>query len=244
MTKILFMARDVDGNLRPVAVDAQGRLVISTSTEQTFEAGAIFGTEPNYSEFNEEGTLRAFGDATCFRDELQSVTGARLESPASDFVLNVSEGSVTAEATARYPTDYIFSSWQLNHDWIPGTIIFPHIHWWQTTVNMPNWILAYRWQAQGQAKVTDWTDTPWNHNVFTYEAGTLNQITRFPGITPPANYGQVSDIVQIRLYRDVTNVSTLFDGAETSPVDQDLVNTDVHLQVDMLGSDLEYTKYT
>lgn len=243
MTKILFMARDTNGNLRPVAVDAQGRLVLSTSTAQTFEAGAIFGTDPNYSEFDAEGTLRAFGDATCFRDELQSVTAARITSPGGDFTLNIPEGSVTVKTTARYPTDYLTANWQLNHDWLPGTVIYPHIHWWQTTVNVPHWILAYRWQAQGQAKVTDWLDTPWNINVFPY-AGTLNQITRFPSITPPANYGQVSDIVQVRLYRDVTNVSTLFDGAETSPVDQDVLNLDVHMQVDMLGSDAEYHKYT
>jgi hypothetical protein len=33
-----------------------------------------------------------------------------------------------------------------------------------------------------------------------------------------------------------------FDGAETSPVDQDAVSLDVHIEVDTLGSRQEYIK--
>lgn len=202
----------------------------------------VFGTISDYTVFETDGTMEANGAAACWRDELQSVIGAAITSPSADFQVNIPESSVTAEASARYPTDYLTTNWQINHDWELGSVIAPHTHWWQTTTNMPNWVLGYRWQKQGDIKTTSWTHIPWDANRATWTAGTLNQITGFPDITPPVGYGQVSDIVQVRLYRDVTNVSTLFAGAETSPVDQDIVNLDVHIQVNTLGSRQEYVK--
>ena len=210
----------------------------------TFNVGdAQFGTPPDYSQFDADGSLIAYGEATYFRDELQSLITARIESPSSDFQLNAAEGSVTAKISARYPTDYVTMNLQLNHDWLPGTTIFPHLHWWQTTADMPHWVLAHRWQRQGAAKVTDWAPFAWSANIFTYTAGTLSQITRFPGITPAAGtFGPVSDIVQLRLYRDYLNASTLFEGNDPVNASQDIVNLDVHLEIDRQGSRQEYVR--
>lgn len=204
---------------------------------------AYFGNYPtDYTEFEADGTMQAVGAATCWRDELQALIGSRLESPASDIVLNLAEGSVTFETGARYPTDYAVINLQLNHDWMLGAAIEGHIHWWQVSANMPNWLLAYRWQIQGGAKVTSWSLLPWSSSVATWTAGTLNQITDFGPITPPVGYGQVSDIVQFRLFRDVTNVSTLFAGADPEAADVDVINFDAHIVVDTLGSRQEYIK--
>jgi len=197
----------------------------------------------NYTAWDYTGTGQAFGLATCFRDELQSVTGTQITSPAGDFQQNIAEASVTAKTSARYPTDFITTNWQINHDWALGTSVYPHIHWWQTEADMPNWLIAYRWQKQGSAKTTAWSELPWTTNRATYVSGTLNQITGFGAIAAPAGYGQVSDIIQVRLYRDVTNASTKFTGgAEASPLDQDIVNLDAHIEVDMLGSREQYLK--
>lgn len=203
---------------------------------------STFGTPPNYAEFESDGTLVFYGNATCWRDELQSLIGARLESPASDITRNIAEGSLTFESTARYPTDYVTVNHQLNHDWVDGTSIDPHLHWWQVSSSVPNWLIGYRWQRQGQAKTTAWTELPWASNAFTYSSGTLNQISGFGSIVPPAGYGEVSDIVQYRIYRDVTNASGEFAGAEAGPVNIDAVNFDTHIQVNMLGSRQEYVK--
>ena len=202
----------------------------------------VVGVDPDYTELEDDGTMQAHGDATCFRDELQSVTGAQITSPAGDFTQNIPEAAVTAKDSARYPTDYITTNWQLNHDWQLGSTIFPHLHWWQTSAAIPNWLIGYRWQKQGSAKTTAWTEQIWSENHATYTAGTLNQITDFGDIVPPAGYGEVSDIVQIRLYRDVTNASQLFEEAEDSPDDANIVNLDCHIEVDMLGSRTEYSK--
>lgn len=203
-----------------------------------------FGDVPggNYTEFESDGTMVAVGDAACWRDELQSLVGARLESPSSDIVLNLAEGAVTFEDSARYPTDYISANHQINHDWLLGSNIDPHLHWWQARAEVANWLIGYRWQIQGSAKTTTWTNIAWTSNAFTWSAGTLNQITEFGPIVPPVGYGQVSDIVQFRIYRDVTNVSTLFAGAEATPADIDAVNFDTHIEVDMLGSRQELVK--
>lgn len=242
-SKFLALGRRSDGSLVPLAVDADGKIILSSSGGgQQFETLLVGDYPTNYFEVESDGTIQSFGNGTCFRDELQSVTGVRLNSPAADFESNIAEASVTAKISARYPTDYITTNWQLNHDWTLGTVIYPHIHWWQTTANIPNWLLAYRWQSPGQAKTTTWTDLPWSTNAFTWATGTLNQITGFGSITPPAGYGQVSNIVQIRLYRDYTNVSTLFAGGDPVNADQDIVNTDTHLEVNMFGSRQQYVK--
>jgi hypothetical protein len=210
---------------------------------QLFLPGPVLlGGPTGYTEFEADGTMLAVGNATCFRDELQSLAAARLESPSSDIVLNIAEASVTFEATARYPADYAITNHQLNHDWLPGSVIDPHLHWWQPDADTVNWMVGYRWQKQGSAKTTPWTDMAATSDIFTYSSGTLNQITEFGPITPPVGYGDVSDVVQFRIYRDVTNVSTLFAGAEASPIDVDATNFDTHIEVNMLGSRQEYAK--
>lgn len=201
-----------------------------------------FGGAANYSQFEADGTLQAQGSATCWRDELQSVTGAQITSPSADFVQNIPEASVTAKTTARYPTDYITTNHQLNHDWKLGSSIYPHLHWWQTTADTPHWVIEYRWQKQGGAKTTAWTPVKWTSNAFAWVSGTLNQITSFGAIAAPSGYGEVSDIVQFRLYRDYTDVSTLFGGGDPVAADQDVVNFDTHIEIDMLGSRQELAK--
>ena len=203
---------------------------------------AIFGMPPDYTEFESDGTMVARGDATTWRDELQPLLGARLESPSSDIVINVPEGSMTFNATARYPIDYAVAILQINHDWELGSSIHVHLHWWQARVEIANWLIATRWQIQGGAKVTPWTNAVISSNAFTWTAGVLNQISEFTPIVPPVGYGEVSDILQIRLFRDVTNVSGLFAGAEATPANIDVVNLDAHIKTDTMGSREEYTK--
>lgn len=207
---------------------------------QTIQFGDV--AHGNYAIFEADGTLVFYGDATTWRDELQPLTGSRLESPASDIALNLAEGSVTFQADATYATDYVTTSLQLNHDWMLGTVICPHLHWWQVSANVPNWLLGYRWQKQGSAKTTAWTNLAISSHIFTYSAGTLNQISEWADITPPSGYGEVSDIVQFRVYRDTTNASTLFGGADPEEADVDAVNFDIHIKTDTLGSREEYSK--
>ena len=194
----------------------------------------------NYSEFEADGTLKFHGDATVFRDEMHTLLHQSKNNASARMVDNIAEGSLTYKDNATVD-DYAIMSIQLNHDRKNGADVYPHLHWWQTTANMPNWLIEYRWQRNGEAKVTDWTELEYTTNAFTYVSGTLNQITRFTAITPPSG-DDVSDILQIRLSRDVAAASTVYSVAETSPVDQDAVSLDVHIEIDTVGSRQEYIK--
>lgn len=194
----------------------------------------------NYSEFEADGTLKFHGNATVFRDEMHTLIHQSKNNNAARMVDNIAEGSLTYKSNATV-VDYAIMSVQLNHDRKNGADVYPHLHWWQTTINMPNWLLEYRWQRNGQAKVTAWTELAHIENAFTWVSGTLNQITRFTPITPPSGDG-VSDVLQIRLSRDVAAASTIYTVAETSPVDQDALSLDVHIEIDTIGSRQEYIK--
>lgn len=207
-----------------------------------FPIGATFGTPPDYAEFEADGTLVFYGEATTWRDELGPLIGQRLESPGSDIVQDLAEGTITFKATARYPADYVAYTLQINHDWLINSACEFHVHWWQANVESVNWLVEYRWQVNGQLKTAAWTLVPLATLVFPYTAGTLNQISDgLVSITPPAN-ADLSDIFQVRLYRDYTNASGLFTGAETSGLDVDAMSADMHRRSNTLGSREEYIK--
>lgn len=196
----------------------------------------------NYSQIEADGTLRFVGNATTWRDELGPLLGQRLQSPGSDITQNLPEGTITFKASARYPADYITYTLQLNHDWLVQSTCDFHVHWWQASAANVNWLVEYRWQVNGQAKTAGWTQLPLTSQIFTYAAGTLNQINDgSANITPPAT-AQLSDIFQVRLYRDYTNVSTLFAGAEASGLDVEAMSSDMHRRSDTIGSREEYAK--
>jgi hypothetical protein len=198
-----------------------------------------FGSDVDYSEFEADGTLVFHGEATVWRDELQSLIIQPRMNPASRLALNLAEGALTYKSNAL-STDYATMNTQLNHDWA-GTQIRPHLHWWQTTIDMPHWVIEYRWQVNGDAQETIWTPAKHESNAFLWTGGTLNQITRFPDVSPPAGYS-LSDIVQIRLIRDTTNAIGLFTGNDPVAVDVDAVNFDVHIEINTTGSREELVK--
>lgn len=199
-----------------------------------------FGTSTNYTEFESDGTMKASGNATCFRDELNDLIKSALNNPSSRIVQDFTESALIYKTNAT-TSDYAISNIQLNHDWKAGSAINPHIHWWQTENNTPNLMIQYRWQKNGSAKTTAWSSLPWAANAFTWTAGTLNQITGFGSISAPVGYG-ISDILQIRFMRDSTNASGLFAGADPFTTDVSTTSADVHIEVDMLGSHQEYIK--
>ncbi len=201
---------------------------------------ATIGTSADYTEFENDGTIVAHGEATTWRDELHELTGEKLESPSAEISLNSSEGSLTfSSVTTLY--DYILTNVQINHDWKMGSDIYPHLHWWQVSSNIPNWLIQYRWQINGELKTETWTSQTWETSEFTYSSGTLNQIVSFGAITPPVGYF-LSDIVQFRIIRDTNNDSGLFNTTDAETADVDAVSFDIHIECDTLGSRQEYIK--
>jgi hypothetical protein len=181
-------------------------------------------------------------------DDLERpLTGAKITSPSSHVVYDVAEGAMKFQKTCTYDEDYVETTIQLQHKVRVGSIIYPHIHWWQSASAMPNWLLAYRWQVQGAAKTTAWTEIGHSANVSTWSTGVLNQITKFDHIDAPTSPAAgLSDCVQFRIYRDTAGESTAWTGkGEVDDNVQDdayVVSFDIHVQVDAAGSYGEYTK--
>ena len=242
MTKMIALGRTDDGLLVPIAVDVTGKIVLSPDSNTQFAtllAGDV--ASGNYFQIEADGTFVLNGNATTWRDELGVLLGQRLESPASDIVQNDAEGTITFKDSARYPTDYMSYVLQINHDWDLSDVEF-HIHWFQASSANVNWLIEYRWQVNGQLKTVNWTQQTLKQQIFTYDSGTLVQINDANvAIVPPATVN-VSDFFQVKLYRDYTNASGLFDSAETSGLDVDALSADMHRKSNMLGSHEEYVK--
>ena len=175
-------------------------------------------------------------------DDWQGALASNVKvNPSAHIVQDDTEASITFKTTCD-TGDYIYMNPQMSHRWKLGTAIHPHLHWWQTTAAQPNWLVQYRWQRNGQAKTTVWTDCPLTVNTYTWSTGTLCQITdATTPITPPADYS-LSDIIQFRVIRDVANDSGEFDGAESNSVDADALSFDYHFEIDTMGSREEYVK--
>lgn len=217
------------------------QLIVQSNTTQTDDVAQIGDVSAgNYTAIEDDGTMRAVGTASCFRDEQNELTKAALQNPSSDLVFDFVEGTLDFENDCDLNT-YAIMNVQVNHDWKAGSDVEPHIHWFQNQNAIPNWLIQYRWQRECQAKTTSWTSLEWQSNVCSYVSGTINQITSFGAITPPANYG-VSDILQFRVIRDCDNDSGLFTGADAYTGDAEATSFDVHIEVDTLGSRQLYAK--
>ena len=218
--------------------DTDGNVIESTFAEYpTLKVGDVSGG--NYTEIEADGTIKLNGTATVFRDEMGELITKRITTPGSNITQNDAEGSIVFDDACDL-SDYVTMNVQLNHDRKIGAVVYPHIHWWQASSDIPNWLIQYRWQTNGAAKVTSWTNLPYDSHVFTYTSGTLNQITDFGGITPSSD--SISDILQLRLLRDTANASTEFAGADPLTGSVHAVNMDVHIEIDIVGSRTEYSK--
>lgn len=212
---------------------------VTIATSQTITGQKKFGTEVNNSTFEADGSLLFNGTATVYDDLLGDIT--QVTSVGTGVSLNTTESTLDYTAVANL-NDYVIVTYQLSHKWKLGTTIFPHIHWQQTSNAKPNWLIQYRWQKNGQAKTTAWTNFRCNiNNAFTYVSGTLNQISYDTGIVPPAGYS-LSDIIQFRVIRDTANASTVFAGADPYTGVASITGIDIHFEQDTIGSRTEYTK--
>jgi hypothetical protein len=179
-----------------------------------------------------------FGAATQFDD--LSASALTLQQTGQGVSLNIPECSVDFTTGANL-LDYMVQSIQLSHAWKLSSVIYPHIHFVQTTAAVPNFLLQYRWQTNAGATVTAWTNLKCNTASFTYVSGSLNQIVYSVGITPPAG-AMLSDGLEFRILRDNTNASGLFTGADGLNATVKVKFFDIHIEKDSIGSNSEYSK--
>ncbi len=186
-----------------------------------------------------DGTLRMDGIATVWDDMFGDITKVKVK--GSGVSLNDVENTIDFTASANLD-DYAIVVYQMSHKWKMGSTIYPHFHWVQESNSAPNFLIQYRWQKNGEAKTTAWTNYKCNtSNAFAYSSGSLNQITHGSGIVPPDGYG-ISDVIQIRILRDTGNTSAVFSSSDTYPGIVSISSVDCHYEIDTEGSRQEYIK--
>jgi hypothetical protein len=211
----------------------QGELDYNSAIYQ--RAGNLIIRPSNGHYVRIQGTLR-YG---AWRDELGELLGKKRKGVRiSD---DLDEGVVLFSNACALADDWIITNVQFNHDRALGGFIHPHLHWSQSSAAVPNWMIEYRWQRNGEAKVTSWTRVKCTSQVFTYTSGTIQQIASWDEIEPPEDSG-LSDILQVRIIRDCANASGLFAGADPLAGNAAAVMFDVHIAVDGPGSAEEYVK--
>lgn len=166
-------------------------------------------------------------------------TGQTVDVSGGRIDYDYDECGVAFQDNARYPQEPIVMAAQMPHSWIQGTAIRPHIHWLQSAADVPNWLVQYRTVVNGEAP-SAWTLAAAETLVFTYTSGTILQISSFPEIDMTGL--NISDFVDIRLFRDTGNDSALFSGADPLTGNALVKELDIHYRIDGFGSTQEFTK--
>lgn len=186
----------------------------------------------NYAAFEADGTLRLSGNASYFLDE--NIDALTIKTQGQGVAANADNGTLDFLPSADL-LDYAYANVQLNHDRNPVTAIGLHLHFFQAENAAPNFLIAYRWQRNGKAAVSNWTYAPCNALAFAYPGSPIVNIASAQPLAPPSD-SSISDIVQVRYLRDTPNDSGLFSGADPYTASAGALSFDIHKECDTLGS--------
>jgi hypothetical protein len=199
----------------------------------------------DYFEIEDDGTDVRKGDATTWDEVSRTFVGQSLYSPAGRIDYNFIELTVDYASNALYPSDFTGLVVQAMHARKPGSDIRPHIHWIQNQGAMPNLLVGYRFYDNGAPVPGSWTlkALTASDNAFTYPgSGSIQQVTEF-NLAPGTFSGMgLSFTFDCKVYRDTTNVSTLFTGADAYSGVWAAKYYDIHFEKDMTGSREEFVK--
>ena len=230
---------NVLGNLTENYIPVKGAATFEDSPIFVDGTSVKIGDITNNIEFEADGTIKFNGTSTIFDDVTYDAVSLQQTGPGVSISTTTSTVDFTTSANQ---SDYLFVNPQLSHSRKEGSTIYPHIHFIQTQNNIPNFALQYRWQVNGGVTTTAWTAVKCNTLAFTYTSGSLNQIAYVNGgIASPVGDG-LSDILQFRIIRDTTNALGLSYGADPYTATVSVLQFDIHIEKNSIGSRTEYTK--
>ena len=219
--------------------------------KKNFPTGIKVGQPPDYFEIEEDGTDVRHGAATAWEDLSGALLAARLDTASGRLHYDYFNAGVKVDANARYPEEPMVIAMQARHEMqyssveVPVVIAKPHFHWLQQQAAIPNILLGYKITNYGSLTTfeTDWSNYTFSipsAHIWTYSAGCLAQISRFPDIDLSAM--TLSSSIDVVLFRDSANVSGLFAGADPVAAAVTIKYNDSHVKNDMIGSREEITK--
>lgn len=181
-------------------------------------------------------------------DDLSAaIIAARLDTASGRLDYDYFNGGVNFNSNARYPDEPVVIPIQMRHRALigAGQVFRPHIHWLQEQAAIPNFLLGYKKINNGSSQTVEtdfsnYTFSVLSSHAFTYTSGTLAQLSSFPEID--MSDLTISAQVNIVLFRDTTNVSTLFAGVDPVAADVIVTYQDQHVLFDGDGSRQEFIK--
>jgi len=198
----------------------------------------------NFFDIEPDGTFVNYGDGTTFDELSQPFIGQNLATVAGRVDYNYNELSLDFATNARYPEEPVGIVTQSPHARKELSDFFPHIHWIQTSDNVPNILIEYRLYDSGETPPSIWQKLPLTsaNLVFPFFSPSIQQISR---INLPIGHGAVlglSCTIDIKIYRDSLNTSGLFADVDTYPGVWSAKYYDIHFEKDMNGSREEFVK--
>lgn len=199
----------------------------------------------NYLQIEEDGTLVSKGEGTVWDEVSQPLFAARLDTSSGRIDYNFDELTVDFAANARYPQEPVSSVIQAPHSWKIGGGVRPHLHWVQNQNAVPNILVTYRIYNNGDEVPSAWVFKALtsDESVFTYPgSGSIMQITEFDLATTLFEDSTISFTFDCKIYRDSSNASGLFSGADAYTGIWSAKYYDIHFEKDMNGSREEFIK--
>jgi len=189
-------------------------------------------TGGNYLLVEADGTIQFVGDATVWEDLRFPVTAIDPAGTAAPPSRNTTTGLLEFSAKA---VNIIAIQAQIPHAWKLGSAISPHIHWAPSNTDTGDvrWDLAYKIVPIGSVIPASWT----NDTIWIAGSGTADEhmLSEFKDIDMSAVTG-VSCMLLIKLSRNGSAAGDTFTGVAQ------LLEFDIHYQIDTIGSRSEYLK--
>jgi hypothetical protein len=208
----------------------------ASSESSTDFAEATIGDKSggNYSSWNTDGELRAYGDATQWEDVNINPVQTRSFGSNPD-VITIPGTSIKVAGFDDNTEEEIDTGFEIPHAAKQGGVLSFHVHWSPTNTNtgVVRWGLEYVFFDESGTPVTSST------TIYCQEAasGTAwqRQTCNFADITIPSELGMQ---FAFRFFRDASNAADTYnaDAAITSTIGG-------HIELDSLGSNEILVKY-
>lgn len=149
----------------------------------------------------------------------------------SDPGRDLTDGTFLFDATA---TEVLFFQAQLPHGWIPGTELRAHVHWCKTTSAAGAVVWQWRYRLAQPGKVFSAWSTLATAELVISDGNTAEQhaLSAFPAVTVNAT---PSAMLLIELERIGG------DSGDTYAADAKLLEFDIHVQTDAMGTVNEFS---
>ena len=185
-----------------------------------------FGTdEVNFSQFESDGTLVLYGEATVWEDLRFPATAINPAGAVTAMTFDTTNLGFAAMNSSSTQSIAIIA--QMPHSWKVGSEIHPHIHWEPKSTDTGSvlWRLEYKWANINGNEPTDWTTL----DVLDPGDGTAfkHQMVSFANISGTGK--TISSILSIKISRVAGDATDTYNGEAL------LKEFDIHFEIDTLG---------